>query len=140
MRYVLALGVALAAAVALGACSGGGGQPGCDYKGHHHVRGEVFPDDCNTCVCTADGAECTKIACGPHPDANLASCAPAEVCPVGVACGAYCCNAGERCTEAGCMCGTRAACPAGDTCASPGPSGGDTCGTICCGKSGPCPQ
>src|SRR5262249_31058555 len=112
----------------------------CDWKGHHHAVGEHFPDDCNLCTCNSDGTvSCTIIGCGPTPDANPASCAADNVCTNGVACGAYCCNAGEHCVNGACMCGTGPACGTGDTCAGPGPSGGDACGTTCCGASGPCP-
>jgi hypothetical protein len=38
------------------------------------------------------------------------------------------------------VCGTNPACGTGDTCEAPGPVGGDRCGTVCCGRSGPCPQ
>ena len=137
------LAITIAITALLGACSlYDSGPSGCDWKGHHHQVGEVFPDDCNTCTCQSDGnATCTLIGCGVDGgvDANPASCAPDNVCPSGPACGAYCCGAGEHCVNGACMCGDRAGCGTGDTCSSFGPSGGTACGSICCGASGPCP-
>jgi hypothetical protein len=138
MRWVL---IAIAAATLAGCNVWGGDKTGCDFMGHHHAVGEVFPFDCNTCTCKADGsATCTIIACGPQPDANPASCAHQDVCgDRGPACGAYCCDVGERCVNDACMCGSNPGCGSGDMCASPGAQGSDSCGSICCGASGPCP-
>jgi hypothetical protein len=71
------------------------------------------------------------------PDAPM-SCLPSGGCPNGPACGASCCGAGEACVAGTCMCGTKAACGVGDSCAS-NVVRQDRCGFICCGASGPCP-
>ena len=139
MRDVWRLVIAIVACATLAACSDDP-PPGCDVNGHHYRLGEVFPDDCNGCTCTATGASCTIMACHPRPDANPALCTADIACPAGPACGGYCCNAGEKCVNEVCTCGGNAACMPGDQCAAPGPVGGDVCGSICCGKSGPCPQ
>jgi hypothetical protein len=134
--------LAIMACATLAACSVWGDDKrgdGCDVDGHHHQLGEVFPMDCNTCTCTATGASCTIVGCGPRPDANPASCAADLACP-GPSCGGYCCNAGEKCVNDACTCGGQPGCGSGDTCASAGPAGGSACGSICCGKSGPCPR
>ncbi len=112
---------------------------GCEWKRTLHALGETFPDDCNTCTCTATGVSCTEIACLPRPDANPASCVADNVCPEGPACGAFCCGQGERCVTDTCQCGTGPACDPGDRCAGRGPDSGDGCGSICCGLGNPCP-
>src|SRR5689334_20092993 len=114
MRTVLAIVIA----ATLVACSSSDDK-GCDWKGHHHSIGEVFPDDCNTCMCSAQGVSCTQKTCGTEPDANLVSCAPSQ-CPNGPACGTACCGTGERCVDGTCMCGDHAACSGGDHCGGPG--------------------
>jgi len=118
----------------------GGGDKGCEYNGHHHEPGETFPSatDCNTCTCTATGVACTERACT-RPDANPASCAKVDPCTAGPSCGDLCCNQGEHCVDGACKCGEHDACKTGDLCSGPGPAGGEACGTICCGKTGPCP-
>lgn len=72
-------------------------------------------------------------------DAAPASCGPTGSCAMGPTCGAGCCAAGERCDRGTCRCGDNPACGVGDECAAAGPMGGDACGIVCCGASGPCP-
>ncbi|HTJ46518.1 MAG TPA: hypothetical protein VL463_30640 [Kofleriaceae bacterium] len=129
MRLVLAIAIALGA---LSACSVYS-QPagGCDYKGKHHTDDERFPagDGCNTCQCLEGQAACTLIGCA---DAGPNACGA-------LTCGDTICNAGEHCVNGACLCGDHAGCIDGDSCASAGPGTSDGCGSICCGKSGPCP-
>ena len=68
------------------------------------------------------------------------SCAPANGCATGPMCGLTCCTQGHRCVNGACRCGMNMACGVGDSCEAPGPIGGDSCGSICCGATGPCPQ
>ncbi len=126
------------AALAVAACNGGA-DAGCEWKGHHHELGEVFPDDCNTCTCTAQGAGCSLVGCGPQIDGNPAACepSPSDPCPHGVSCDGYCCGKGEHCVNDVCMCGTGAACGSGDQCSGPVMASG--CGSTCCGASRACP-
>jgi len=123
---------------------GGDDTQTCTYDGHTYGRGDTFPsgDGCNSCSCTAQGVACTAIACASDggTDAPPAACAPSGGCPAGPVCGVICCKAGEHCENGVCRCGMNAGCPNGDICAAPGPIGGDACGSICCGTSGPCPQ
>jgi hypothetical protein len=72
------------------------------------------------------------------PDARAT--VDAAACGPSGSCGGASCGVGEACVEGVCMCGTNPACAVGDMCAAPGPVGGDGCGSICCGASGPCPQ
>lgn len=134
----------LAIVVALCACGGGkGGGVFCVFGGETHEPGDVFPagDGCNSCECGTDGeVTCTEIACPPGVDANPASCAPSGGCPNGPVCDTSCCGPGERCNNGTCVCGPNPACGAGDSCEAAGPIGGDACGSICCGATGPCPQ
>src|SRR5258706_9566995 len=129
----------------LTAASCGGDDTGtCSYSRHVYKQGDVFPsgDGCNSCSCTAMGVACTLLACASDGgvDANPASCAASGGCPSGPACGLLCCKQGERCDNGTCKCGMAAACGANDSCEAPGPIGGNACGSICCGASGPCPQ
>jgi Pacifastin inhibitor (LCMII) len=126
------VGVALAM---LAACKSS--EDGCEWKGHHHAIGEIFPDDCNTCGCHADGVSCTLVACPPSPDASPGSCRADNVCPSGPACGEYCCNAGEHCDNGACRCGSNPGCGTGGTCGGPAMTG--ACGSLCCPKDKPCP-
>ena len=126
----------------LAGCGDDGGAQRCEYRGMTYALGESFPagDGCNACTCTADGASCTERAC---PDAGMIdpmSCAPHSGCTTGPACNGRCCGQGEKCVGGVCQCGPNASCSTGDTCAAAGPIGEDACGSICCGKSGPCPQ
>ncbi len=111
---------------------------GCERNGHHYEYGEIFPDQCNTCTCSAEGVLCSIVECQPQPDANPASCVADQACPEGPSCGGYCCGVSEHCVNDKCLCGT-IQCGDGDHCAQQNPPGGDWCGTICCGASGPCP-
>jgi len=139
MRWLVILGM-------LAACgSDDSGGTLCSYNGHEYALGDVFPagDGCNSCTCTATGASCTKLACADAgADADPGFCGATGGCPQGAgpACGAVCCAIGERCDNGVCKCGSLPACGAGDNCEAPGPIGGDRCGSICCGASGPCPQ
>ncbi|MCE9573174.1 MAG: hypothetical protein K8W52_08460 [Deltaproteobacteria bacterium] len=123
----------------IGGCADNDEPSGCEWKGHHHVLGELFPDDCNTCTCSVQGVSCSLVACPPQPDGNPASCLPDQACPEGPTCGTYCCGAGEHCVNDACLCGTGPACGPGDRCAGVGPSSGDACGSFCCGNGNPCP-
>jgi hypothetical protein len=150
-RALAAMVMFLAGALALAACllSGdgddGGGAGRCEYEGRTYRDGDRWPagDNCNECFCLDGTAGCTDVLCfdGGVPDA-AGACRPTQGCATGPACGInlICCNAGERCVNDTCVCGDRAACGAGDTCEAAGPIGGDACGAICCGASGPCPQ
>ena len=123
-------------------CSSHDAAP-CAYNGHTYALGDEYPagDGCNSCTCTADGSSCTKRACSDAGvDANPMSCAASGGCPQGPACGVYCCGFGEKCVLGACKCGSAAACGQGDQCEAPGPIGGDACGSLCCGATGPCPQ
>lgn len=132
--------------LAVAACGGDDSGGTCTYDGHVYAIGDTFPsgDGCNSCSCTDQGVACTARACAPDggvDDANPAAlCAPSGGCPSGPACGVFCCDQGERCENNMCRCGTNAACTAGNSCEAAGPIGGDACGSICCGASGPCPQ
>ena len=138
---MMRLAVGVIGGLLLVGCASNEATSGCDWNGHHYAFGEQFPDDCNTCTCTADvGVWCTDVLCLPHPDANPASCLPDLACSAGPSCGAYCCGPGERCANDVCVCGSGPACGDGDTCAAAGPAGPEGCGAICCGASGPCPQ
>jgi hypothetical protein len=67
-------------------------------------------------------------------------CAPSGGCANGPACGSACCNIGEQCIAGICHCGMDFACTGGDSCHTSGPSGGEVCGTLCCGSAQhPCP-
>jgi hypothetical protein len=144
---VMFLGGALALAACLLSGDGddGGGAGRCEYEGRTYRDGDRWPagDNCNECFCLDGTAGCTDVLCfdGGVPDA-AGACRPTQGCATGPACGInlICCNAGERCVNDTCVCGDRAACGAGDTCEAAGPIGGDACGAICCGASGPCPQ
>lgn len=62
------LSLAVAAPLLLSGCGGGEDLAPCTcaYQGETYEIGESFAaaDDCNTCVCGADGAvSCTKMAC-----------------------------------------------------------------------------
>src|SRR5262245_42946740 len=92
------------------------------------------PNAGETIVAVCDGNRC-KSKVGPAP-----MCAASGTCPAGPSCNGRCCAAGEHCEGGTCMCGSQPACPQGDMCAAPGPVGGDSCGSICCGITGPCPQ
>jgi len=83
---------------------------------------------------------CTTPAYCPKIDAAPRTCAPSGSCAAGPMCGTGCCDTGEHCHNGICLCGMAAACGSGDTCEAAGPIGGDSCGAICCGASGPCPQ
>ncbi len=140
--------IALAFVVLVG-CGGdqvkhGDAAPGaCRYRDHDYAIGATWPagDDCNDCTCAAGGYTCTARPCHAPVDANPATqCQANDTCTTGVGCGAICCHAGERCELGACHCGTGSACGAGDSCAAAGPLGGDACGSICCGATGPCPQ
>ncbi len=140
MRWLLIL-------VALAGCETGTGGRACRWDGRIYDVGDTFPagDGCNTCHCMEGGeVACTEIACLPDgglgPDADPASCAPSGGCASGPACLGQCCGPGEQCTLNGCQCGDSAACGEGDSCEALGPVGGDQCGAVCCGVSGPCPQ
>lgn len=85
-------------------------------------------------VATCDANRCKSIV------APAAQCGPSGACSGGPACGASCCKTGEHCSNGTCMCGTNPACVSGDMCVPPGPIGGDACGSVCCGITGPCPQ
>ncbi len=133
--------------LALTAAAGCGGEEvsTCEYLGQRYVVGDRFPagDGCNQCECTTTGVACTEIACfdgGVDVDADPASCQPSDGCAAGPTCGGVCCDRGERCVEGACRCGTGEACAPGDSCEAAGPVGGDGCGAVCCGESGPCPQ
>jgi len=142
MRW-LALVVFAATVVMACGDDGGGNAQTCRYQDHDYAVGETWPagDNCNDCTCTATGFECTARPCAAPPDADpTIACHPSGTCANGPACGASCCASGERCEGGTCLCGTSPACGAGDTCEAPGPLGGDACGSICCGASGPCPQ
>jgi hypothetical protein len=88
------------------------------------------------------GGSCTGPVCVKDAavDGAPASCGPSAGCTTGPSCGGACCKQGERCDNGTCMCGMNAACPVGDTCEAAGPLGNDTCGSICCGATGPCPN
>lgn len=141
MRYALAV-------LAIAAC-GSDGKGGddqaktCRYRDHDYAIGETWDagDDCNECTCEASGYTCTARPCQAPPDANPATlCQPMGTCTMGVGCGSTCCNPGEKCVFGTCKCGDNAACGTGDSCEAAGPVGGDACGSICCGMSGPCPN
>ena len=124
-------------------CACGDHDQACVRNGTQYAIGDVFPagDGCNSCTCTASGIACTNVACSDAGvDASPLSCGASGGCPEAPACGVICCKHGERCVNGTCMCGMNAACGTGDTCESPGPVGGDRCGSVCCGRSGPCPQ
>lgn len=110
----------------------------CIYQGVAYPYGASFPagDGCNTCGCDEYGVACTQIAC---PDAGI-SCAPSGGCAVGPRCGDVCCDTGEACIDGECRCGSQPGCAPGDSCEAAGPVGSDSCGSICCGVTGPCPQ
>lgn len=136
----------LIAVLSHGGCDGdddGGGY--CVYQGTAYPYGASWPagDGCNTCYCDESGWSCTLIACeldgGVGPDAAI-GCAPSGGCAVGPTCGGVCCDTGEACIDGECRCGDNPACQPGDTCEAAGPIGGDACGAICCGVTGPCPQ
>ena len=134
---------ALVLVLALVACGDDGGGNTCHYQDHDYLIGETWPagDNCNDCTCTATGIDCTARPCAAPADANpMTLCQPTGTCTTGPGCGAICCAAGEQCVSGTCMCGTAAACGDGDTCEAAGPLGGDLCGSLCCGASGPCPQ
>jgi len=149
MIATAAVAMATMAWLGAGGCTLYNGSGGCDWNGRHYQVGDIFPkgDGCNTCQCQEGGdVVCTVTACvdggapdaGPLPDA-LPACAPSGGCQDGPACGNGCCGAGEQCVNDTCMCGGNAACTGGDTCSPVGPGGGDLCGAVCCGVSGPCP-
>lgn len=130
--------------VALSGCEDDDEGGYCIYQGTAYPIGATFPagDGCNTCYCDEYGASCTLIACpdgGGGIDAG-ASCMPSGGCAVGPRCGDVCCDTGEACVDGECRCGDQAACAPGDSCEAGGPIGGDACGWICCGVTGPCPQ
>ena len=137
-------------ALALSSCLLSSGDDGddrgaaCDHMGRTYRDGDRWPagDNCNECFCTDGIVGCTDVLCfdGGVPDA-AGECQPTLGCAAGPACGVNlaCCNAGERCVNDTCVCGQGAACGAGDTCEAAGPIGGDACGAVCCGASGPCP-
>ena len=116
----------------------GGGY--CIYEGTAYPYGASWPagDGCNTCGCDETGVACTLIDCS-DVDAGV-SCAPSGGCAVGPTCGGVCCDTGEACIDGECRCGDQPGCQPGDTCEAAGPIGGDSCGSICCGVTGPCPQ
>jgi hypothetical protein len=126
-------------------CEGGkGGGVACEFNGMTFQPGDEFPagDGCNSCFCSDEGdVSCTRSVC---PDAGVidgpAACNPSGGCSTGVACGAVCCAAGERCDEGVCRCGSAPGCTGDDVCAAAGPVGQDGCGSVCCGESSPCPQ
>jgi hypothetical protein len=133
--------IALVCFAALAGCdSDDEGGDYCVYQGQVYPIGASWPagDGCNTCYCDESGWSCTLIACE-GPDAGV-SCAASEGCAVGPRCGDVCCDTGEACVGGECRCGDGPACGSGDTCEAAGPIGGDACGQICCGVSGPCPQ
>lgn len=139
MKASVAMGIAaMVGALALGGCADESRDAGCEWKGHHHVLGEIFPDECNTCMCKVEGVQCSLVACPPQPDGNPASCSADWACPEGPSCNGYCCGQGEHCVNDVCLCGTGAACGPGERCAGVGPSGG-ACGSTCCGNGNPCP-
>lgn len=131
-------------AIAASACgSDGSGGDTCRYQDHDYQLGEMWPagDNCNDCTCTTSGTECTQRPCSAPPDANPSTlCQPTGTCTSGPGCGEICCGVGEQCVAGTCMCGTGPTCGDGDACEAAGPIGGDACGAICCGASGPCPQ
>lgn len=149
-RNLLLLGFVL-----LAGCSDDGAGT-CAFNGATFVAGETFPsgDGCNSCTCTGSGVECTNASCSDagvdaaaidagldaSVDAKPATCEPNSSCTTGPLCGTKCCNAGERCDNGTCYCGTGPACGIGDRCESAGPISDNNCGTICCGASGPCPN
>jgi hypothetical protein len=128
---------------------GEGGAVFCLRDGVAIPAGESFSagDGCNFCTCDQDGdISCSNDDCngdgGPPiivdaPARDL--CAPSGGCVDGVECNGQCCVAGEQCVFGQCSCGGGSPCTGGDICATGGPSGGDACGSICCGQSGPCP-
>jgi len=135
----------LAFVVMLAACTehGKGGGTFCSFMGEAHTPGEQFPagDGCNNCECLDDGTvTCTELACPPGVDGGTGSCVPSGFCQNGPECGGVCCGVGESCIQGLCTCGGNAPCSGGDICASAGPIGNDSCGSICCGgQSNPCP-
>lgn len=136
--------IALAMLLVLVACSDDtkSSDAACRYNGTSYALGDVFPagDGCNSCTCTASGPNCTTLACvDGGVDANPLSCGAFGGCPEGPVCGTLCCKSGERCVNGTCQCGMGPACTGGNTCERGGPVGGDQCGTVCCGVTGPCP-
>jgi hypothetical protein len=134
---------AVAILLVLCACADHGKGSACVYMGTPHALDDVFPagDGCNSCTCTTSGPACTDVACvDGGVDANPLSCGASGGCPEGPACGASCCKRAESCVNGTCQCGTKPACGSGDSCETVGPIGGNRCGTLCCGASGPCPQ
>jgi hypothetical protein len=132
----------IALACVLAACGDDGGAA-CTHEGISYSLGDVFPkgDGCNSCSCTASGVACTKQACADAGvDAPPGFCGATGGCPSGPACGVRCCGQGERCEAGACTCGMNAACGSGNSCEAAGPIGGDQCGVVCCGATGPCPQ
>jgi len=104
-------------------------RPGCDVAGASGCS--LFRPTTSETLYNCLAADSTGIACAPDPNTG---------CP-GPMCNDTCCSRGEHCTPNGCACGPDdIACPTGDICA-PGGGGSntDSCGTICCGTSGPCP-
>ena len=146
MQRLTTLAVCVLVLAPLFGCDGGGDDDHvetCSYMGQTYREGDSFPagDNCNSCTCLDSQVRCTALACsdGGVPDA-AGACAPTQGCAEGPACGGLCCDTGERCENGVCMCGQNAACGTGDNCEAAGPIGGDQCGSICCGASGPCPQ
>jgi hypothetical protein len=141
MRWLIPL-IAIAA---LGCTEHGkGGGIFCSFNGMTHQPGDIFPagDGCNSCSCDADGeVSCTAEFCG---DGGVIvdafdTCGPSGGCSDGVFCNGVCCGIGEQCFGGVCSCGGNAACTNGDICATGGPGGMSTCGSICCGNTQPCP-
>jgi hypothetical protein len=84
------------------------------------------------------------LAASPPPDFSSVDLS-ARMCFTGTCsqpnCGTHCCASGEWCDNGTCRCGNGNACTAGNMCATAGPISIDptSCGSICCGKSSPCP-
>jgi hypothetical protein len=141
--------VGLGLFLVVAACTehGKGGAVVCRHLGQTHFPGDFFPagDGCNFCECTSDGrvgrVACSEQACTDGGVPVPGSCTGSfdDGC-AGPICGGICCGQGESCELGQCSCGGGAPCISGDLCAPAGPVGGDACGIVCCGSTGPCPQ
>jgi hypothetical protein len=106
-------------------------RPGCDAAN--------TPSFCALVKPTAATNETLQYCLLANPVGDVCAGDSSHTCP-GPFCNGQCCGAGERCTQNGCACGSGAPCQDGDACATGGPISDNSCGTVCCGASGPCPQ
>jgi hypothetical protein len=169
-RMLRALALSIVFLVACGG-EGHGGAAVCLFHGNVYEPGEVFPagDGCNACTCSTStvpaSVECSFNDC-PNPGVpDPESCLPSGGCPEGPACGAHCCNFGEKCVGGTCTCNGQARCGNDESCGNGGivedgsgsgmggggggtggpgvpgvPNDQNGCGAACCSFGEPCPQ